>query len=226
VSDGYGIDLEAFSLQSLRDRLAHGDLLPSHRPLRENLDVYMASLAALGIDSVQQLVDLLTTPKAVEKAAARTGIPVAYLTLLRRHVRGYIPSPVPLAEIPACDATLVQALACAGIKETKQLFVRGRTHAGRAALAAELAVDANALTPLLEMADLARVGWIGPLGVRWFHTAGIRSAAALAAADADTLHARLLEVNRVYGYTKVTLGRKDIDATIATARSLPPGIEP
>ncbi len=224
-SDGYGIDLAAFSLEELRYRLATEDLLPSHRVLRDGLDVRLDALAALGVTNVQQLVDALPTPKAVERVAAQSGTPVEWLTILRRHVRGYIPAPVVIAEIPGLDGELVARLAAAGIKETKQLFVRARTRAARAALAADLALDPAALDELMVLTDLARVGWIGPIGVRWFAAAGVRSAAALAGADADLLCETLAAANSGKTYTKVTLGHKDVALAIAAAQRLAPAIE-
>lgn len=223
--DGYGMDLAAFSLDALRHRLAGEQLLPSHRVLRDELDPRLDALAALGLATVQQLVDALTTPKAVERVAAQTGIPVEWLTILRRHVRGYIPAPVVIAEIPELPGDLVATLAAAGIKDTRQLFGRARTRAARAALAAALAIDPAALAELMQLTDLARVGWIGPIGVRWFAAAGINSAAALAAADADELCAALAAANSRHAYTRVTLGRNDAALAIAAAQRLAPVIE-
>ena len=178
MSDSYGIDLEAFSLAALQDVLAHGDLLPSHRVLRDNLAAHFATLAAHGITNVQQLVNTLTTKAAVERFAAQTGIPRDYLTLLRRHVRGYIPNPVNLAAIPGLDVEVVKRLAAVGITTTRHLSEQARTRAARAALVQQIGIAAPVMEELMQLTDLARIGWVGPIGVCLFHEAGAHTVAA------------------------------------------------
>jgi len=221
----YGIDLTGFSLESLQSLLAHGDLLPSHRALRDGLDHHFSVLGAQGIAHVQQLVDTLTTKKAVERFAAQTGIPVDYLTLLRRHVRGYIPNPINLADIPGIDEDVLKRLAEAGINHTKQLFERGRTRTDRSALEAQTGIDAAAMLELIELADLSRIGWVGPIGVRLFHQAGAHTANALASFDPDAFYARMNDVNREHQYTRATITRRDVALIIDIAKKMPDVIE-
>ncbi len=221
----YGIDLTVFSLDSLQAFLAHGDLLPSHLALREGLDHHFSVLAAQGIAQVQQLVDALTTKKAVERFAAQTAIPVDYLTLLRRHVRGYIPNPINLADIPDIDHDVLKRLAEAGISHTKQLFEQARTRTDRSALEAQTGINAAAMRELIELTDLSRIGWVGPIGVRLFHQAGAYTAAVLAAFDPDAFHARMSEVNRERQYTRAVITRRDVGLIIEIAKKMPDVIE-
>lgn len=221
----YGIDLTAFELTSLQDFLAHGDLLPSHLALREGLDRHFAVLAKQGLMQVQQLVDALTTKKAVERFAAQTGIPVDYLTLLRRHVRGYIPNPINFADIPGMDEDVLKRLTEAGITHTKQLFERARTRTNRSALQAQTGIDAAAMRELIELTDLSRIGWVGPIGVRLFHQAGAHTADILASFDPDTFYARMSEVNRERQYTRAVITRRDVGLIIDIAKKMPDVIE-
>jgi hypothetical protein len=193
--------------------------------LRDNLDAHFAALAAQGITSVQQIVDALTTKKAVERFAGQTGIPVDYLTILRRHARGYIPRPVSLAEIPGLDPLVVERLAGAGIHHTKHLFERARVRAERAALAQQLGIGEAAMLELIQLTDLSRMGWVGPIGVRLFYEAGARTVEALTAFDPDAFYERVIAVNHERSYTKVTLARKDIALTVEMAKKLPDAIE-
>lgn len=222
--DGYGIDLEAFSLEALYDVLAHDELLPSHQVLRENLAAHFAALAAHGITNVQQLVDTLTTRTALERFAGRTGVPVDYLTLLRRHVRGYIPRPVNLTDIPGLDAEVVGRLAAVGIKHTRHLFAQARTRAARTALAQQLDIAEPVMEELIQLTDLARIGWVGPIGVRLFHDAGAHTAAVLKSLDPEAFHARVMAINQERQYTNVRLGRKDIALVLKMASKLPSAI--
>ncbi len=225
MSDGYGIDLEAFSLNTLKDFLAYGDLLPSHQVLRDNLETHFAALAARGLSNVQQLVETLTTKKALERFASQTAIPLDYLTILRRHVRGYIPSAVNFDEIPGLEPQIVQRLEAAGIKHTRHFYERARTRAARDALAQQAGIPATALLELLQLTDLSRLGWVGPIGVRLFHAAGAHTVQVLQSLDPDAFYERVTAVNRERQYTKVTLARKDIALTVEMAKKLPNSIE-
>ena len=221
----YGIDLTAFRLESLQDSLAHGDLLPSHRPLCEGLDRHFLVLSAHGIAHVQQLVDTLTTKTAVERFAAQTGIPVDYLTLLRRHVRGYIPNPIQFADIPGIDDDVLKRLAKAGINHTKQLFERARMRTDRSALEVQTGINAAAMLEMIEITDLSRIGWVGPIGVRLFHQAGAHTTALLAAFDPDVFYALMNEVNQERQYTRATITRRDVALIIDIAKKMPDAIE-
>lgn len=221
----YGIDLSAMSLSELRGTLKYGDLLPSHQPLRDHLDVHFDALAACGIADAQELVDAMHTKKAVEQLAKASGIPSDYLTLLRRHVRGYIPNPVDFADIPGIDPQLVERLARAGIKHTQHLFERARRRADREALARETGIADAVMLELIQLTDLARMGWVGPIGVRLFHEAGAVTVNALMALNLDAFHQQVLAVNAARAYMRVKLGRKDIALCIQMAKKLPDAIE-
>lgn len=225
ASPVYGIDLSAFSLDALRDFLKHGDLLPGHRILKDNLDARFAVLAAHGVTNVQQIVDTLTTKNAVERFVKQTGLPPDYLTVLRRHVRGYIPAPVNFAEIPGIDPQVIERLAKAGISHTKHLFERAYRRAERDKLAQQIGIAEADMLELIQFTDLARMGWVGPIGVRLFHAAGATTVETLATLNLDAFHGRVLAVNQQRQYMKVKLGRKDIALCIDMAKKLPKAIE-
>lgn len=225
MNQTYGIDLTTFTLESLREFLAHGDLLPSHRVLREELNGHFSTLAAHGITNVQQLVDKLTTKKAVERVASETGIPINYLAILRRHVRGYIPSPISFAEIPGLDEEVLRRLAGVGIKHTQHLFERAHCRADRTTLIQQTGIAEPMMLELVELTDLSRLAWVGPIGVRLFHEAGARAVAVVTTLEADTFCERIIAVNRERQYTRATITRRDIVLIFETARKLPSVIE-
>lgn len=221
MSDGYGIDLTQFSLARLRARFESGDLLPSHRILAEDIPARFAILAAHGYENVQQLVDALSTKKKMEQFVAATGLPADYVNILRRHVRGYIPGSITLADIPGVDAAHIEALAALGIKHTRHLFARAPTPADRAALVEASGIPATALLELVKLADLGRAGWVGPVFVRMLYDVGAQTSAQLATEDPAALYERLMALNDEHGYTRAKFTVKDLEATIATAQELP-----
>lgn len=221
----YGLDLTQFSLDRFRQTLETGDLLPSRAILGEHLAERFAALEAAGIDTLQALIDALSTKKKLALFAAQTGLPEDYLTILRREARSYISSPIKFSDIPGLDPAHVATLAAHGITNTSHLFDRACTLGDRAALADQTGIPAEALLELVQLTDLARIRWAGPVAVRWIHDAGYTTLQALAETDPDEFYARLMAANAKHQLYKATLGRKDADLTLAMAQEVPLVVE-
>lgn len=222
-NEPYSIDLSQIALDDYQQRLATEDLLPSHKPLRDGLVARFAKLRGLGFTTVQDVNQALSTRKRREVLAERTGIPLKYLVLLWRNIKGYIPNPVSLAEIPAVDEAAVAALAEVGIHNTKQLYLQARTAEAQAALGAETGIAPDVLRELVELADVARLPYVGPVYLRLIYASGLHSVAEIAAADADALYRAVVATHRAHEYSRASLGRKDIALTIKLAGMLMAG---
>jgi hypothetical protein len=220
----YGPDLSQFTLARLRQIVESGDLLPSHRILGEHVAERFAVLEAHGIQTLADILDRLKTKPRLAQFAAESGLPEDYLVILRRKANGYVPNPANLADIPGVAADHAQKLAAIGIKHTRHLFERGLTPAGRAALAAESGVPPDAILELVQLADIVRAGYVGPVYARLIHLAGARDLPALAAQDPAAFFARLCAVNVEHQFTKARFTQKDIAATIAMAQEIPAAI--
>jgi len=225
MTDPYGIDLTGFSLARFKDTLQDKALLPSRQILKEQLAERFAVLEAMDIDHLAALIAALKTKKKLAQFAQASGLPEDYLVILRRQAQSYIPRPVNLKDIPGVDPAHVARLADVGVKHTKHLFVRARKAAARVELGAESGVPAEALTELVQLADLARAGWVGPIFVRLIHAAGAQTLAALAQCAPEALYARMQAVNREQALTKASFSVKDVAACIETARELPKVVE-
>jgi hypothetical protein len=225
MPDSYGLDLTQFSLVRLRKKLETGPVLPSHRILLDHLAENFARLEALGITTVQQVIDALSSKKKVEAFAQKSGLAVDYLTILGRLARSFVPNPVDFKDIPDLDPAHVERLAALGIKNTRQLFERAKTRADRAALAEQASIPAAALLDMVQLADIVRVGFVGPIYARLLVAAGAQTLSLLAQQSAEDLFEKMRAVNEDRHYTKAWFTLKDVITTIETARELPQVIE-
>lgn len=84
MTDPYYLDLEQFSLEQFRHSLETRDLLPGRKILQENLAERFEILETMGIHNLQTLIDRLKTRQKVKQFSQESGLPEAYLTILRR----------------------------------------------------------------------------------------------------------------------------------------------
>ena len=223
--DLYYLDLDSLSLARLQHRLEQGDVLPGRRVLLGEIPERFAILESLGIQSIGSLVAALKTRKKIQDLAQWSGLPLDYLVVLAREAKSYIPKLVYLRDIPGVDPACVERLEAAGIKHSKHLFDRGRTIAKRKALSEQIGVPDDALLELVQLADLARIGGLGPAFVRLFHEAGAESIERLAQWSPEELWECAHRVNEAKRYARVVPGLHDVKNYVAKAQELPKAVE-
>lgn len=174
----YHLDPKKYRLQKLHRSLAKRKLIPSRIILKQNLDKYFGVLDKAGIKDLDALLTALKTKPKIEAFAKQTKIPVAYLTVLNREAKSYLPNPIGLNRFDGIDSKLLTALAKAGIKNTKQLFDRTATAAEVKNLAKEVAGSTKDLEELAGLSDLARLYGVGPVFAKMLVGLGINTAKA------------------------------------------------
>lgn len=197
----YDLPLSRIPLGAYLTLLKAQTLLPSRGILRQAIEERFAILQASGISNLAQLRECLSTPLKTARLAAQTGIPEAYLLMLRRESGTLVQKPVQLAAFPGLDPMLGKQLAAAGIKTSKEYY--------------ETQAPAGMLYCLC---DLVRINGVGPSAAVAFYEAGYRSTAAVAAAEATTMLAKVNAVNREKQYYRATLGVKDMQFCIDFAK--------
>jgi hypothetical protein len=225
MSSQYYRNLEEFGLEEFQQRLASQELLPGRRVLKENLEEHFTVLQASGIDSLQQLINTLSTKKRMAAFAQESGLPYDYLVILGRQARSYVPKPVYFREIPGLEPDHVARLEASGIKHTKHLFDRALTPAARLALSQETGIVSSDIQEYVGMSDLARILGVGPVFVRLYHDAGVRSLPDLAGRSPEELWKELHYVNDARGLSAVVPSLKDVKYSIGEAQELPHVVE-
>ena len=225
MKNDYHIDLEKYSLDKFKKDLDESKLIPSRKILKEDISNRFRVLNDNDIFNLQDLVNVLKTPKKAKEFAEKSGLPQDYVLILRREVNSYTPNPVNLDKFPGLDADTITKLNDAGIKNTAHLFKKIKTHGDRENLAAEMDILPEDILELTKLTDLVRIKWIGPVFARLFYDSGTDTAQKVSEADADPLFKRLVQINNEKGYTKGKFIESDVDLCIKVADMVPKVIE-
>lgn len=213
----YHPDLKAFSLEKLEEKLKNGRLLPSQKILGEQVDEHMACLRRHGIENLQQLQEALKSKPDIQSFSNATGLPVVYLTILRREVNSYQPKPIALKDFPDVDLSIVQKLASLGIRNTAQLFSQVLNPDDRLAFSKQHQVDHQVLMELTHLTDLARLKWVGPKFARLLIESGFDTVEKVATSDARELYATVMRVKDEKEIYAGSLSLEDIQEWIKFA---------
>ncbi len=175
MAASYHIDTSKYSLHEMKKDLLGRDLIPSRKPLKEDLEINFRILEDKGIQTLGDLIFALKNKKKVLDFSSSTGINEKYLTLLRREANSYLPNPVPLDKFSGFEAREVENLAAAGIKNSRHLFEIAKNLADPFSLSADLGVSTESISQLVGLSDLVRAYGVGPAFARILYDCGIHS---------------------------------------------------
>jgi len=192
-------------------------LLPSQQILKEDIDERFACLERHGIGNLQQLQMALKSKKDVQSFAEKTGLPVAYLTVLRREVNSYQPKPINLKDLPGVEPEVTQKLAALGIKNTKQLFTKVKTEEDRTGLAQLSQIEYEDILELTKLTDVARMKWVGPKFARLLVESDYDTAEKVVNSDYEALYQNLVRTNEATGIYQGRFGIQDMKSWVTVA---------
>jgi hypothetical protein len=225
MKDDYHVNLEKYHLDRFKNELKKSELIPSRRILKDDIEVRFEVLEDESIHNLQDLANMLKTPKKTREFAKKSGLPEDYLLILRREVNSYTPNPVNLDRFPGIEKNTVSKLQNAGIKNTAHLFKKVKTPEDRVKLAAELEVPSEEVLELTKLTDLSRIKWIGPIFARIFLDSGTDTAEKVSNANAEPLYNKLVEINQEKGYTRGKFLESDVELCIKVSALVPKVIE-
>jgi hypothetical protein len=131
-------------------------------------------------------------------------------------------SPYALTAIPnAIPASEAARLKTAGVVTTDDLLAKGAAARGRKALARESGIDEKKIKEYVQMADLLRIGGVGPEMVRLFGAARVHTTRELARQDPKKFFDALLAANGKQKITQNPPDPKSVAAWIEKAKQLP-----
>jgi hypothetical protein len=216
----YHIDAEGITLDGVRTRIEATDLVPSRKPLLDDIETSMSALSAHGIATLSQLRSELRTAKRLDAVVQATGIDAKYLTLLRREIESWFPKPFALKEFDWLPESEVVKLEQGGIRDTAALHALVASSQDRLSLAESTGADESFLETLAPLADLTRVQWVSPKAARMLVEASCDSASKLAAADPEDLCDALERVNQGDRFFKGKIGLRDVKRLVQAASYL------
>lgn len=211
---GYYLDLGTLSLTKLKGRFKTTRLLPSQQRLLEKIDERFACLEENGIENLEQLQKALKTKSAIQSFAEAIGLPLDYLTILRREVNSYQPKPIDLKDFPGADPDVVRKLRQIGIENTEQLFPYVLTLQARSEFAEQNQIEYEDILELTKLTDVARIKWVGPKFARLLVESEYDTVEKIADSNYEELYLALIRVNEETRIYKGKFGIEDMKSWV------------
>jgi len=217
----YYPDLKTISLERLKIRLTTIRLLPSQQLLLDNIDARFTCLEQNGIENLEQLQKALKTKSDVQFFAKTTGLPLDYLTILRREVNSYQPKPIDFNEFPEVNVDAVRKLRNIGIKNTEHLFPYVLTPEDRFEFAERNQIAHEELLKLTKLTDVSRTRWVGPTFARLLIESEYDTVEKIVDSNVEELYRDLVRVNQALEIYKSKFGQEDMDLWVTLVRDVP-----
>ena len=216
MKEQYHIDLEKYSLRKFKLSLQKRDMIPSRVILKEQIEERFEILKNNGINNLKILINDLKTPKKIETFSKRSGLSINYLTILKREANSYLPNPIRLKNFPGIESEDVKTLEDIGIKNSKQLFNKGKNSEERNRLSQLTGIPIERLNELVSMSDLARLYGVGAVFARIIYDVGIKSVKTFAKHTAE----EFISIYEEKKQKKADFGVNDINFSIELAKEL------
>lgn len=221
----YHMDLKAISLDAYKEMIKTRILIPSWKPLLEDIDNRFEVLKEMGFSDTEQLLNTLKNKKKLEAIVTPPLLTAEYLTILKREINARQPSPNKFSAFQFIDSTIVAKLNDAGIKHTKQLFDKVLTEANRKKLAEDLQLTVDEVLLLTQITDLSRIQWVNHTFAYVLYKSGFNSAEKVRYVDPTKLYETIQMLNANKEYYKGNIGLNDMKILVEAAQVVPLDIE-
>jgi predicted flap endonuclease-1-like 5' DNA nuclease len=126
-----------------------------------------------------------------------------------------------IKDIEGIGPAYAEKLEAAGIKTEEALLAAGGEAKGRADLAAKTGLSEKQLLEWVNRADLARVHGIGGQYADLLEASGVDTVPELAQRNAQSLHAKMEEVNAAKNLVNRVPSLAEVEKWVAEAKTLP-----
>jgi hypothetical protein len=219
---GYMLDLSKISLKEFKKELKTGRLLPSRKPLLDDIETKFACLEKEGLVNLSSLKTALSSSSKIEKLSLKTGIPENYFKLLRREVNSVLPTPIKFCDIPNISEKIVKRLKALNITDTETLFPHIKDTGSRREFEKKSGLSMEEILWLTRLVDVSRIKWVGPRLARLIVDTKYNTVEKLAASDPlDALKA-FNDAKRLHKAYQGALGINDINSWIRQVVSKTP----
>jgi hypothetical protein len=214
----YSLDPGGISMDRFLELTLSRKPVPGRAALHERIGERFNILASRGIGHLGQLIAMLGDREKRAALALETGIPEAYLVLLKREAGSYLSRPYPLSDLPGIPYEFTEVLLTRKIKNTREFYEKVQTGARRQEVSAWSGIPADRLKEIFSLCELCRITGVGPRFARVLYDSGIRSLKAFAETGAGPLLKKCLETMEKSGHQKQNLGEDDLQYCIDYAR--------
>ncbi|HAO06411.1 MAG TPA: DUF4332 domain-containing protein [Chryseobacterium sp.] len=225
MKSNYYIDLRTKSIEWLKKYLETSKLLPSQQVLKEKTDERFDILTQSGIKNLHDLQQTLKNKDKVQHFSVQTGLPVDYLTILRREVNSYHPQPRKISDFPFIKSEVKEKLQTIGIKDTIQLFSRVATRQEREKLIQELSITRDEALILVKAVDLMRIRYVNHTFANLLLHSNYDTISKIQKADYNKLYKELYTLNANQNYFTGNFGASDMELFVSNARFFGSAVE-
>ncbi len=212
----YYIDPEKYSLDKFQRSLESRDMIPSRQILKDTLKQNFDLLRLSGIKNLSDLLTRLGSKSKIAVFAEKTGIPMDYLTLLRREANSYFPTPVKLSRFIGVDQTTVLRLEAHGITSSKKIFELVANEDQFSNFLNANKLSRSDLSELISLSDLSRLYGVGPAFAGMLYEGGMDSVRTLMKYTGEQIRSLYEEKTQ----RKADFTSRDIDFTLEIAKEL------
>lgn len=213
-NNGYMPDISKTSLEEFKNDLKTGRLLPSRKPLLDDIDEKFSRLKNTGIRNAADLKKKLRSNSSLKKFAKETGIPENYLKLLKREVNNLLPTPVKFIDIPNISEKIVKQLNSLEIVDTENLFPHVNDSESRQEFKKLSGFSTDEILWLTKLVDISRIKWVGPKLARLILDTEYDTVNKLANGDPSEVLKAFNKAKRIHKAYQGALGINDIESWI------------
>lgn len=214
MKNNYYIDLRTKSIEWLKKYLETSKLLPSQQVLKEKTGERFGILIQSDIKNLHDLQQALKNKNNVQHFSVQTGLPLDYLTILRREVNSYHPQPRKISDFPFIKSEVKGKLQTIGIKDTIQLFSCVATREEREKLIQEIAITGDEVLILAKAVDLMRIRYVNHTFTNLLLHSSYDTVSKIQKADYTKLYQELYALNENQIYFKGNFGASDMELFI------------
>ena len=193
-------------------------LIPGRVTLLENIQERFQILLKAGISNMGELLKSLKSKDSIQTFASISGIPAAWLLLVKREAGSYLSRPFPLSNFPGIPFEYIEVLRSKKITNTRLFFEQAQSTSQQNEIANKTGIPAVRLKEIFALCDLSRITGIGGIFARIAYEAGIKSTKEFARTDAVIHTKKYMAVIDKHGYAIGQLTEEDIQYCIDYAR--------
>ena len=216
----YYIDLEKISIDQYKGILESADLIPSWMILKENIDNNLNIIKTHNIQNLHELHKKIKNKSKIKEFARQSGLPENYLSVLRRAINGYQPTPNKIKDFPCIAEDIVKKLEVLGFKKTIQLYEEILTPEKRNEFSRKTGICEEEILKLAKLTDLSRIRWVNHTFAYVLLEAGYDTAKKVAYADYNKMYEKIKQLNKEREIYKGNIGVHDMKLCVEAAQGL------
>ncbi len=207
-------DLSEISLNEFKIELQTGRLLPSRKPLLDDIDAKFSLLEKAGIANAASLKEALNSNPKIKQLSQETSISENYFKLLKREVGNLLPTPIDFERIPNISERIVKTLKNENILTTEDLFPSVKDRNCRKEFEKKTGLSTDEVLWLTQIVDVSRIKWVGPKLARLIVDTKFNTVEKLSKGNPKEVLDALNDAKKVHKAYQGALGINDIDSWI------------